>query len=646
MHHMRVITRRRKRTRRFFTIRTVLPVGVAILFFGVVTARWSTPTGMVVTGSIAGLITGLGWLILGRRYQRKRLAPIASTVRLGNVSAYTDSPSPTLVDPESSTAGEYRQIARRLEAETTGQILQIAGVSPGIGSSTVAMNLAFAMTLDDRRVILVDGDMSQRGLSRFVHTGASPGLAELARGESDLARSARLWAVGPIKKLPMVPAGDIGQDETVLGSATVAAALDQIADGTDLILVDVPPAFWSHVDTGIGAHADGTILVINEHTTATALENATVAHEESGAPVVGYISRSTRKPSTRLTWRGMALRSVATGVLILVGFSAWTGYQALQTWSGRQTVVNDLAAAADLLEPLPADALELPEFDEVVIPPVSSPPADSSEFTTYLIVGTDESEKRADVVVLLLDPNDGSTPAMVSLPRDLYLPNRCRQNYTRINETFFGCRDEINGPTLLALTVSDFTGIPIDHFALFTFDGFEEIVDELGGIEICTEYPVRDRKADLNLPGGCTLASGEQALAWVRSRSTQELIDGRWRTMPGVTDLTRNQRQQEMVLALFSKAKNFGSVSELMGTVRGLSNAFTLDDQLSLSDAVRLAWGFRSTNLDDIRRLSIPVKDYTVENADGTFKYVLLPTRSFEDILDEAYPDRVSKALS
>ena len=106
------------------------------------------------------------------------------------------------------------------------------------------------------------------------------------------------------------------------------------------------------------------------------------------------------------------------------------------------------------------------------------------------------------------------------------LPNRCRQNYTRINETFFGCRDEINGPTLLALTVSDFTGIPIDHFALFTFDGFEEIVDELGGIEICTEYPVRDRKADLNLPGGCTLASGEQALAWVRSRSTQELIDG------------------------------------------------------------------------------------------------------------------------
>jgi LCP family protein required for cell wall assembly len=643
---MSLFARRRKRTRRFLTIRALLPLGIAVLLFSVVTSTWSTPTGMMVSGAAAGLVAGLGWLILGRRYQRRRLAPVADTVRLGNISTYTDSPSPTLVDPDSSTAGEYREIARRLEAETTGQILQVAGVSPGIGSTTVAMNLAFAMTLDDRRVILVDGDMSRRGLSRFVHTGASPGLAELARGESDLARSARLWAVGPRKRLPMVPAGDIGDDETILGSATVAAALDQISDGTDLILVDVPPAFWSHVDTGIGSHADGTVLVINEHTTAAALENATRAHQESGAPVVGYISRSARKPSGRVTWRGMALRSIATAVLILAGFSAWTGYQAFRTWNGRQTVVNDLAAAADLLEPLPADALELPELDEVVIPPVSSPPTDSTEFTSYLIVGTDESEKRADVVVLLLDPNDGSTPAMVSLPRDLYLPNRCRQNYTRINVTFFGCRDEINGPTLLALTVSDFTGIPVDHFALFTFDGFEEIVDELGGIEICTENPVRDRKADLNLPGGCTLASGEQALAWVRSRSTQELVNGVWRTMPGVTDLTRNQRQQEMVLALFSKAKNFSSVSELMGTVRGLSNAFTLDDQLSLPDAVRLAWGFRSTNLEEIHRLSIPVKDYTVDNADGTVKYVLLPTRSFEEILNEAYPDRISKALS
>jgi len=643
---MKLFTRRRRRSRRFFTVRTLLPLIAAIALFSIVTATWSTPTAMMVTGATAGLVAGLGWLILARRYHARRLAPVAGTVHLGNISAYTDSPSPTLVDPESSAAAEYRDIARRVEAETTGQILQIAGVSPGIGSTTVAMNLAFAMTLDNRRVILVDGDMSQRGLSRFVHTGSSPGLAELARGESDLARSARLWAVGPTKRLPMVPAGDIGDDETILGSATVASALDQIADGTDLILVDVPPAFWSHVDTGIGAHADGTILVINEHTTAQALENAATAHQDSGAPVVGYISRSARRPSGRATWRGMVLRSIATGLLILAGFSAWTGYQALRTWSGRQTVVNDLAAAADLLEPLPADALELPEFDEVVIPPVSSPPADSSEFTTYLIVGTDESEKRADVVVLLLDPNDGSTPAMVSLPRDLYLPNRCRQNYTRINVTFFGCRDEINGPTLLALTVSDFTGIPVDHFALFTFAGFEEIVDELGGIEICTEYPVRDRKADLNLPGGCTLASGDQALAWVRSRTTQELVDGRWRIMPGVTDLTRNQRQQETVLALFSKAKNFSSVSELMGTVRGLSNAFTLDDKLSLPDAVRLAWGFRSTNLDEIHRLSIPVKDYTVENPDGTVKYVLLPTRSFEDILNEAYPDRISKALS
>lgn len=644
--NMRFKSKKRRRLHRFFTVRNLLPLVAALALFVAATSRWNTPIGTLIVGAIAGIVAGIGWLVLGRRFQRKRLAPLSGTVNLGNISAYTDSPSPSLVAPDSSVAAEYRDIAQRIEAKTTGQILQIAGVSPGLGSSTVAMNLAFTMTLADRRVILVDADMSQRGISRFVHTGISPGLAELARGESDLARSARLWAVGPTKKLPMIPSGEIGEDESVLASAAVAEALDQIADGTDLIIIDVPPANWSHVGVGIGAHADGTILVINEQTTPDALALAVSAHRDNGAPVIGFISRSARKQSGKVTWPGMAARSFAMFLVVLVGFGGYTGYQTYQAWAGRRTAVHNVEEARRVLEPLAEDAFILPEVDEIEITVMTSPPAPQSEFTTFLVVGTDESEVRADVIVLLLLPNDGSTPAMVSLPRDLYLPNRCRQNFTRINATFFGCRDEINGPTLLSLTVSDFTGVPVDHFALFTFDGFEDIVDQLGGIEICTEYQVRDRKAELNLPGGCTQATGKQALAWVRSRSTQELVNGTWRTMSGVTDLTRNQRQQEMILALFAKAKNFSSQSELMATVRSMSNAFVLDDQLSLTEAVSLAWGFRSINLDEIYRLTIPVKDYRAEDSQGNVQFVLLPTKSFEDILDETYPGRREKTFS
>ena len=220
---------------------------------------------------------------------------------------------------------------------------------------------------------------------------------------------------------------------------------------------------------------------------------------------------------------------------------------------------------------------------------------------------------------------------MVSLPRDLYLPNRCSQDYTRLNANFNGCGDSINGATLLSGAVEDFTGVEVDHFALFTFDGFEEIVDEVGGVEICVDYPVRDRKADLNLPAGCTNADGAAALAWVRSRSTLELVDGTWRTMANVSDLTRNERQQDVILTMLEKAAEFDSPQELAGVVRSVSNAFTLDDKLGLSDAISLAWDLRGLDRKDIIRLTVPVADY--RTADGAL--VLVATTPFDALLEE-----------
>lgn len=222
---------------------------------------------------------------------------------------------------------------------------------------------------------------------------------------------------------------------------------------------------------------------------------------------------------------------------------------------------------------------------------------------------------------------------MVSLPRDLYLPNRCTQGYSRLNANFNGCGDEINGATLLSGAVEDFTGVEVDHFALFTFDGFEEIIDEVGGVEICVDHAVRDRKAELNLPAGCTTATGAEALAWVRSRSTLEYVDGVWRTMDDVSDLTRNERQQDMILAMLEKASDFDSPQEMAGMVRSLSNAFTLDDQLGLAEAVSTAWDLRGLNPTTIVRIRIPVDPH--ETAEGA--QVLVATVPFDELLSEYF---------
>ena len=74
----------------------------------------------------------------------------------------------------------------------------------------------------------------------------------------------------------------------------------------------------------------------------------------------------------------------------------------------------------------------------------------------------------------------------------------------------------------MTVMVGDVAGIEIDHYAEVDFDGFISVVDTFGGVEICTEAPVRGRRADLDLPGGCIQASGDDALAWARSRRTRE----------------------------------------------------------------------------------------------------------------------------
>ena len=101
--------------------------------------------------------------------------------------------------------------------------------------------------------------------------------------------------------------------------------------------------------------------------------------------------------------------------------------------------------------------------------------------------------------------------------------------------------------------------------------------------------------------------------------------------MANVSDLTRNERQQDIILAMLEKASEFDSPQELAGVVRSVSNAFTLDDKLSLSDAISLAWDLRGLKRNDIVRLTIPVEDY--RTADGAL--VLVPTTPFDALLDE-----------
>ena len=257
-------------------------------------------------------------------------------------------------------------------------------------------------------------------------------------------------------------------------------------------------------------------------------------------------------------------------------------------------------------------------------------------FEAFLIIGSDAKPnlggQRADVLILALIPADRSPPILVSLPRDLWLRIPCWNRLNRINATLNGCGDLANGPELLALTVAQFTGIQADHFALFEYGDFERVIDAFGGIKVCVENPVRDK--DLEIPAGCTIVDGATALLWVRSRKTEEYVNGRWRTVPGVNDLTRNERQQDVLLQLLGKVNTFDALSSLVQIVESIADAVTIDDRMTIGGAIGLAWGLRGLDPTEVRRVTIPVRFHVTSGGAS----VLLPTSSFADVLAQVWP--------
>jgi LCP family protein required for cell wall assembly len=254
-------------------------------------------------------------------------------------------------------------------------------------------------------------------------------------------------------------------------------------------------------------------------------------------------------------------------------------------------------------------------------------------FDAYLLVGSDASGSLADTIILGLQPTDGAAPIMVSLPRDLFVWNLCKQTFTRLNSGLGGCPGVASGFELLAIMVEDYTGIPIDHLARIDFDGFARLVDVMGGLNVCVDHPTRDAKAHLSLEAaGCQTVNGKTALAWVRSRHPEQLIDGRWQSVKG-SDFTRQEHQQDALFQLAAKAANFSSPTALVDRLSAVTSSLRLDSSWNLARAVAAAWSYRGISRDSVERFSITVSEYRTSYG----AQVLLPAEPFKTQLETVH---------
>jgi hypothetical protein len=137
------------------------------------------------------------------------------------------------------------------------------------------------------------------------------------------------------------------------------------------------------------------------------------------------------------------------------------------------------------------------------------------------------------------------------------------------------------------------------------------------------------------MPAGCSNADGRLALGWVRSRKTEILDGGVWRRMPGVSDLTRNERQQDLLITALETLKGVRDVNELASLVEDVTGAFTIDDDLGLREVIGTMWDVRSIDFADIYRPVLDVRFSVTEGGES----ILVPIGSFESNVRAGYPN-------
>jgi LCP family protein required for cell wall assembly len=296
-----------------------------------------------------------------------------------------------------------------------------------------------------------------------------------------------------------------------------------------------------------------------------------------------------RRASRAVAWVGIAVASLLVAAVL-------TGYAAYREVFGKihQVHVTDLGKR----------------------------PAKFNNSLNILVIGSDSrqgknakfgphiSGQRSDTIMVLhLSP--GLKHAIVlSIPRDSVVPilscgrapgapGQTAQpgQVEQINATF-----AMGGPGCLWKTIEQTTHLRLDHFAELNFTGFEHVINDLGGVNICLPYAINDPRSKLHLARGRHHVWGAEALAYWRVRYI------------GLgSDLERIQRDQYLMASLAQKIKQtdlFGDPAKVYKVVSDVASSLTTDSGLNQGTLISLATSLRNLKLSEVHFIQVPTIAY------------------------------------
>jgi len=179
--------------------------------------------------------------------------------------------------------------------------------------------------------------------------------------------------------------------------------------------------------------------------------------------------------------------------------------------------------------------------------------------------GDHDGANLTDTIILLSYKPSNKQLAMMSLPRDLYvkIPGVGWNKINAVN-AYAEKKQEKSGGEATRQFLSDLLGTEINYYTVIDFSGFEKLIDEFGGIDVCVDndlidneypilgredaYPIESRYQRLVIKKGCQHMDGETALKYARSRHALG-AEG--------SDFARSKRQQKILLALKDKIQQY-----------------------------------------------------------------------------------------
>ncbi|MFP5369368.1 MAG: LCP family protein, partial [Actinomycetes bacterium] len=251
-------------------------------------------------------------------------------------------------------------------------------------------------------------------------------------------------------------------------------------------------------------------------------------------------------------------------------------------------------------------------------------PVEDAGPRTVLIVGSDSREglapgedfqgrgaefvtgQRADTIILAHLYGDDDVAQLVSVPRDSWVTIPAHTD-PETGEPVPAREAKINsailegGPSLLVQTVQQLSGLQVDHYVQVDFTGFKDMVDALGGVEVCLPEAAKEPKSGIDLPAGRSVVQGEQALAFVRQRSG--LPRG---------DIDRIARQQQFMGAIVRKVLSAGTLAnpfKLNAFLDAATQSLQVDEGLTISGLRDLALRLRGFDSGGVVFSTVPVAD-------------------------------------